>query len=56
MLSASIYSIYIGLGFRLIFLLRSVLVTHNELIKSCALLDGIKEILGDVENDDFYNH
>jgi hypothetical protein len=55
MLTASIYSIYIGLGFRYNIYKRSVMVTHTELVKTCGLYQGINDILGDIENCNQFN-
>jgi ABC-type multidrug transport system fused ATPase/permease subunit len=56
MLTASIYSIYIGLGFRYFMYDRSMMVVHTELTKVCGLYEGIRDILGEIKPGDHYNH
>ena len=56
MLTSSIYSMYIGLGFRYIFNIRSIMSTYTELIKVNGIYEGVKEILGPLEHCPIYNN
>lgn len=49
MLTASIYALYIGLGFR------AMLTTHTEMVKVCGIYDGVKDIIGEIASHDSYN-
>lgn len=49
MVSAAMYAFYVGMGFR------GLLNCYTELAKTAGLYQGIRELVGDLENDKQYN-